>query len=292
MPIALLYHDVVESGMEHTSGFQGPVADRYKLTPEAFAAHLEALASAVGAAPALLPENGRLDVPEGVFLTFDDGGVTAHSWIAEDLEERGWRGHFFITADRIGTPGFVDADQIRDLRSRGHLIGTHSFSHPPRMSACSPDALLEEWRRSREVLSDILAAPVTTGSVPGGFYSHAVAAAAAKAGLRYLFTSEPTRRTHQVSGCMVLGRYTLYRGASPRTTAALASGRPAACIAQMATWNAKKLAKAVLGTRFLTLSRQVFSLRNGARNNGARGIAAEQGGVPTAGAAQHQGEDR
>ena len=41
---------------------------------------------------------------------------------------------------------------------------------------------------------------------------------------------------------------------------ALAAGRSAACLAQAATWNTKKLAKAVLGARFLTLSRRVISL--------------------------------
>src|ERR1039458_5638385 len=31
------------------------------------------------------------------------------------LEDRGWRGHFFITTDRIGTPGFLTESELRDL---------------------------------------------------------------------------------------------------------------------------------------------------------------------------------
>jgi hypothetical protein len=41
--------------------------------------------------------------------------------------------------------------------------------------------------------------------------------AAAKAGLRALFTSEPTAGTYSVNGCAVLGRFTLQQGASAQT---------------------------------------------------------------------------
>ena len=45
MPIAILYHDVVEPGGDDASGFPGPGAARYKLTRSEFAGHLEALAA-------------------------------------------------------------------------------------------------------------------------------------------------------------------------------------------------------------------------------------------------------
>jgi hypothetical protein len=39
----LLYHDVVRMEERDAVGFPGPAAGRYKLTPEAFAAHLDAI---------------------------------------------------------------------------------------------------------------------------------------------------------------------------------------------------------------------------------------------------------
>jgi len=77
----------------------------------------------------------------------------------------------------------LPAEQIRDLHQRGHIIGSHSCSHPKRMSFCSRAELLQEWGRSCEILAGILGAPVTVASVPGGFYSRAVAEAAAEAGI-------------------------------------------------------------------------------------------------------------
>src|SRR2546421_11759443 len=128
------------------------------------------------------------------------------------LERHGLRGHFFVVTDFIGTAPFLNADQIRELRGRGHVVGSHSCSHPERISACGREQLVEEWRRSCAVLSDILGEAVTTASVPGGFYSKAVAEAAAEAGVRLLYTSEPTTRTWTVAGCEVRGRYSVVRG--------------------------------------------------------------------------------
>ena len=51
-----------------------------------------------------------------------------------------------------------------------------------------------EWSESRQRLEDMLGHAVTVGSVPGGYFSRAVAEAAAEAGLQVLFTSEPTTR--------------------------------------------------------------------------------------------------
>lgn len=193
-------------------------------------------------------------------ITFDDGGSSAHSHVADALEARGWRGHFFVTAGRLGTPAFVDAGMVRDLARRGHVIGTHSLSHPPQMSSCGRDELLREWRESREVLSESLGVAVTVGSVPGGYYSRAVAEAAGACGITHLFTSEPTARAHRVGPCTVLGRYTLYRGSSPRTAASLAAGRAAPRVAQALAWNVKKLAKAVGGVGYDRIRSKLFNV--------------------------------
>src|SRR5476649_2132938 len=44
----LMYHDIVAAGAEKTSGFPGRDAARYKVTPEAFVAHLDAIACGCG----------------------------------------------------------------------------------------------------------------------------------------------------------------------------------------------------------------------------------------------------
>ena len=126
----------------------------------AFDAHLDAIASV-------------RDVP--FLITVDDGGVSYYTMLADRLEARGWRGYCFVSTNQIGTRGFLDAAQIRELDQRGHLIGSHSASHPTRFSACTPEQMREEWTISRQVLEDILGHDVTLASVPGGYYSKAVA---------------------------------------------------------------------------------------------------------------------
>ena len=257
---ALLYHDVVEDGRYDESGFPGPAAGRYKLHSEDFELHLQALARLTQGPPAVVHElqAARASVPW--LLTFDDGGSSAVA-IGESLAERGWRGHFFVTVDYIGTAAFLGRDAIRHMVELGHVIGSHSCSHPERMSRCTWEQLLQEWGRSAEVLSEIVGRPVTVASVPAGQYGDIVGRAAAAAGLTTLFTSEPVLKTRDVDGCQVIGRYTIQRGVDPETAVALARAEPIPRTRQYAFWNLKKAAKAVGGDRYLRLRQWLLSRR-------------------------------
>ena len=254
MPIVLLYHDVVAREHDNASGIPGAGAARYKLTPDEFRSHVDAVAAAVKEPPLILPELlPTSGADSGWMLTFDDGGVSALTPTADILENKGWRGHFFITTDFIDTPSFLSRQQIRELRQRGHVIGSHSCSHPERMSFCSWEQIVREWRQSRAVLEDILGESVTTASVPGGFYSRAVALAAAEAGLKFLFNSEPTTSQRTIGGCVVLGRYGLVRGMSAYAAAALARGDSLARLRQALAWHVRKVAKASGGRLYIRL---------------------------------------
>src|SRR3954451_13662182 len=107
---ALIYHDVTEPSRFDAIGFPGATAAAYKLEPAAFELHLDAIA-ARGLTPGLVRPSAPLP---SVALTFDDGGASAMD-IARMIERRYWRGHFFVTTARLGTPGCVTADDVRDL---------------------------------------------------------------------------------------------------------------------------------------------------------------------------------
>jgi peptidoglycan/xylan/chitin deacetylase (PgdA/CDA1 family) len=243
--IALEYHDVVRRDARDASGFPGPAAGSYKLLASDFDAHLRAVSAVV---PRRLTVQdvleGRVD-RRGVLLTFDDGGCSAHSVIADRLEAHGWRGHFFVPTDYIGHPAFLTPAQIRELHRRGHVIGSHSCSHPLRMARCTWPQLLREWSLSVHVLADLLGVPVVVASVPGGMTSARVIEAAAAAGIRALFTSEPVTRPATRGSCLVLGRFTLRSGSSASLAARLASGRFAPRAVQWTTWNVKAVLKRV-----------------------------------------------
>ena len=253
--ISLIYHDVIEGCANESSGFNWPDAALYKLEVGVFDEHLRAIASVCGR-PAVISDllcDGPRPPgdPREWVITFDDGGVSAYTHIAGRLEELGWRGHFFIATDYIGAKGFMDRAQIRELRRRGHAVGSHSCSHPLRMASCCLRQIEREWSVSVALLSDLLGERVDLASIPGGQYSRMVAEAAAQAGVRALFTSEPTVRGRQIAGCFTLGRYAVQRWTAPQTAAAIASGKifPRAC--QALLWRAKKMAKAAWGERYL-----------------------------------------
>jgi len=267
---ALMYHDIVAAGAEDTSGFPGRDAALYKVTPETFAAHLDALA-ALAEPPDRRAPRAVSDLPDpsvlpaapaplGPAITFDDGGRSA--LMAADFLERHARiGHFFVTTDYIGTRGFLAEDEIRELARRGHVIGSHSCSHPLRMGHCSWPQLVDEWSRSCAILRAIVGDEVRTASVPGGDFAPQVAEAAARAGITRLFTSEPTGKAGDAFGLTLIGRFAIDRGTTAETAAALASGDWLPCARQAALWHAKKVSKRLGGERYLQIRKLL--LRHG-----------------------------
>lgn len=214
---SLGYHDVTDTPED--SGFQRDGAVAYKLGRAQFADQLDRIASGT-CAPGLVTEIDLTRPSRHLLLTFDDGGKSALS-ISHELCRRGWRGHFFITTALIGRRTFLTSAEIRELRSLGHVVGTHSHNHPDIYRELSREQMVVEWRRSSDILAQLLGEPCDAGAVPGGEISSTVLRSAAAAGLRYLFTSEPTLKPHVVGGCLVLGRYCVKRSASAEDVARL-----------------------------------------------------------------------
>lgn len=248
--VTLLFHDVFARHPAE-SGFWSPAADRYKLTISRFDAELTALQEAGTCLPPSAPLQfvDRASDGNRFIITADDGGVSYYTEIADRLEQRGWRGACFVTTNGIGRRGFLDRRQIRALADRGHEIGSHSASHPTRFSACKPEVMLEEWHGSRAALEDLLGQPVRIASLPGGYLSPTVVSTAAEAGYTLLFTSEPTVTVTRSHGCMVAGRFTI-RQRSPLQLASALVRSPWTRAVAWAQWNAKSLAKPLLGPSY------------------------------------------
>ena len=248
MPVTLLYHDIAEPEFRETVGFPGALATRYKLSPEDFERHLDAIAE-------VQPDVGVAVLGQpwpDVVLTFDDGGASA-SDAAAQLEQRGWRGHFFVTTGRLGTPGFLTVEQVQDLAARGHVIGSHTHSHPNYFRTLPRSVLDREWRESHRVLTEILGEPPDTAAVPGGSYSKDVLNSAAEAGYRLIMTSEPISKI-QVQGAMtVLGRYTIWDSTPSSQVIGYVRGASLVRLRLWVEWNLKKAAKRISPTIYQRL---------------------------------------
>lgn len=189
--ITLMFHDIVV-GNEKSSGFQNESAFMYKVDATKF----EELVKATQGVE--------------VLFTFDDGGVSFLTTAAPILEKYGRNGVFFISTKYIDTPGFLTRRQVKELEDRGHVVGTHSHTHPDNIAALSKEELLLEWKESVRILSDILDHPVTIASIPNGYESNEVTEAACLAGITELHTSKPTEKVEMRKICKLVGRYVVH----------------------------------------------------------------------------------
>jgi peptidoglycan/xylan/chitin deacetylase (PgdA/CDA1 family) len=221
----LMYHEVTDD--PKTSGFQRPGALPYILSRSAFADHLNAIAGGK-LTPELVSELTMTGNGNGnhrhLLLTFDDGGASA-MYVADELARRGWKAHFFIVTGRIGERTFLKPSDIKTLRSAGHVVGTHSHTHPDIFRSLPRELMATEWRVSRAILEGLLGEPCIAGSVPGGDISRVVLESAGEAGVRFLFTSEPLLTPERIGDTWVLGRVSLKSGVSPATIRQLVAFR-------------------------------------------------------------------
>jgi hypothetical protein len=214
---AFVYHDILDDA---ESGFQRPAAMQYKHTLSAFCDHLDRIASSAMVSE-LVPQ---IDFAKGgrhLVLTFDDGGKSAVR-ISEILYARGWKAHFFVITTRIGNRGFLDVHDIQHIRRCGHIIGSHSHTHPDIFKAQPFAKMLEEWRTSCDRISQMLSEPCLIASVPGGDISRKVLESAGQAGIQYLFTSEPVLTPRRFGGAWILGRACPKAGIAARRVERLA----------------------------------------------------------------------
>ena len=196
-PVVLMYHDLYRKNPSE-SGFQNDTAIKYKVEEKKFEKQVSGIKQ-------WLTDN-QLPLCN-VEFTFDDGGESFLTIAEQILERYGFRGTFFIATEFIDTPGFLTKEQIKDLVERGHAIGSHSHSHPERMAALSAADITQEWSRSKNILENILDAPITVASIPNGYFSDKVLKVMVALGYSCIYTSNPTTRRQNRNGAVVAGRF-------------------------------------------------------------------------------------
>jgi peptidoglycan/xylan/chitin deacetylase (PgdA/CDA1 family) len=252
--LGLMYHDVV-AGDPSASGFRGAGPDHYKVPAARFERHLDAI-EASGLAPSLVGDEEEQE--RRLLLTFDDGGRSASTETAPMLERRGWRGHFFVTTDRIGTAGFLEREEIVALHEAGHVVGSHACTHCA-LPGLDDAEMRREWSESKAVLEDLLGTAVTVASVPTGRYTARVGLLAAEAGYEHIFTIEPWLEPRALGPALVYGRFSVYAKTSPARIAALCSLSRPTLLWMGGGWYARKAAKALLGPVYDPLRRRVLA---------------------------------
>lgn len=191
-----MYHDIYENDTSE-SGFLRERDLPYKLSFKAFEEQVIAIDRYC---------KSKGDSQCHVVFSFDDGGKSFYKLAAPILEKYGHKGLFFISTQYIGEDTFLNAEEIKSLSQRGHIIGSHAHTHEHlyKLSDAQVDV---EWKKSVEILSGITGAPIENASIPNGDSSKRVLDAAWRNGIKHIYTSEPTTKVGYYKDMEIIGRY-------------------------------------------------------------------------------------
>jgi peptidoglycan/xylan/chitin deacetylase (PgdA/CDA1 family) len=177
----LLYHSVSDEAP--------PWIRPLSVTPKAFSRQVElvrgsgATALSVGEYASIL--GGRGSLPERpVVVTFDDGFADFREQALPALQRADVPVTLFVTTGFLEglsngakvrrPPGpWLNATELADLGGEGVEIGAHSHSHP-HLDTLPTEEARAEIARSKEILEELLAAPVPSFAYPHGYHGPVV----------------------------------------------------------------------------------------------------------------------
>jgi len=244
--VVLMYHRLGEGALPGREAGE----ESYAVTPAAFEAQLDVLASSrskVTRLPALLDAvegQGRLPA-RAVAITFDDGNATDHHEALPILLRQGFDAAFFVTPAWVGTSGYMDWGQVRDLTAAGMTVGAHGLDHTL-LSTLSGEALRLHLREARRLLEARLGHAPETLSLPGGAGGQEAVAAARAEGFRFVFDSRP-RRLGPRGSASAIPRFAVRRGDDIGSFRGLVEQSPAALVRAWARYGALSGLRAVVG---------------------------------------------
>ncbi len=194
----LMYHRIATEGP--------PDLKRWRVTPELFDAHMNALHRA-GYQTITLAEwaeglvQRRPVRGKRVLLTFDDGYSDFLSGAIRILRGHDFSATVFLVAERIGKTALWDAafgdcapllswEEIKSLQEIGIEFGGHSCIHR-KMTEMGSTELAEDTRRTRAILEEGLGVPVPTLAYPYGDQNEFVRRVVGEVGTTAAVTCEP-----------------------------------------------------------------------------------------------------
>jgi peptidoglycan/xylan/chitin deacetylase (PgdA/CDA1 family) len=224
----------------------GYAADaHYTVDAACFAAMLDALRASgctLGAARDLLDDT---TASRPVWLTFDDGDASNALEALPVLAERGVAADFFITPARVGRPGFMDWNALRDMAAAGMSLQSHGHTHAY-FTHLDAAALREELRVSKDQLEQGLGQPVTLLAPPGGRVPRGLVPLAQSLGYRAVLDSTPGL-VERRDPSRTMPRVAVTAGHSVETVVGWATRGPSALRRLRLRHGVLATAKAVLG---------------------------------------------
>jgi peptidoglycan/xylan/chitin deacetylase (PgdA/CDA1 family) len=184
--VFLMYHELEIAGRNLCQAEPGYV--RYILPLETFRSQM-AWIKASGWHGLNVGEALRYPAEPSVCITFDDGCKTDLIAAAPVLRESGFNATFYLTAGFLGTPGYLNASQVRDLDAQGFQIGCHSMTHAYLSDLTEPE-LKREIADAKLQIENIVGHAIEHFSCPGGRYDQRTLLVARQAGFASVANSQ------------------------------------------------------------------------------------------------------
>ncbi len=159
----LMYHSIGPAGTHETG------SDLYSVSADNFRQQIEYITGAV--------------------ISFDDGLLNNYTVAYPILKEKRLKSYFFILVSKVGTPDYMNWQQIKDLQDNGMIIGSHGMTHRI-LTEINDSDLDYELKESKKILEEKLRQEVKYFSIPRGFYNRKVTEKAKSFGYENIFTSD------------------------------------------------------------------------------------------------------
>ena len=166
--------------------------------------------------------------------------------ISPILEKYGFKGKFYISTAYLGTKGFLNIEQVKQLFQRGHYIGSHSHTHPERMNILTEKEINDEWAKSQAILKDIIGYSPNLASIPNGYISKIVLDGMLKSGIEIIDTSAITNKVRHYKTTTLRGRYAITETTTTKQLMKIISS-PSYRILKRLRYELLEIAKMVLG---------------------------------------------
>jgi peptidoglycan/xylan/chitin deacetylase (PgdA/CDA1 family) len=123
-----------------------------------------------------------------IIISVDDGYVDDVTRILPTLKRLNMKAVFFVITGRMTEPGFLTADQIRELDRAGMDVGDHTAHHVD-LRLLSSSHLRAETAGSRKTLQSVLGHDVYYFAYPFGVYNDRVLHAVHAAGFTMAYST-------------------------------------------------------------------------------------------------------
>ncbi|MBN2297965.1 MAG: polysaccharide deacetylase family protein [Deltaproteobacteria bacterium] len=126
---------------------------------------------------------------KAVTLSYDDGTIHDRALVSL-LNTYGVKCTFHLNSGKLGTPGYIAADEVRSLY-KGHEVASHTANHP---NLCEFDEAMIVREMSEDIacLTELAGYPVRGFSYPYGAYNDYVAGILRSIGIAYARTVQST----------------------------------------------------------------------------------------------------